>query len=129
MDNWRTFPQAPYFTWQNAWYNAPCLYWPATAGKPVNVNGKGVPNVLMIDETLDAPTPYEGSLEVRKRFPGAVLIAEPGGTSHAITPRGNSCVDDKIAAYLSTGALPARQPGNRADVLCAPLPQPVPAGA
>jgi pimeloyl-ACP methyl ester carboxylesterase len=128
-DNWRTFASAPYFTWLNAWYNAPCLNWPAKAGKPVNVNGKGVQSVLMVDETLDAATPYEGSLEVRKRFPGAVLIAEPGGTSHAITPRGNSCVDDKIAAYLSTGALPARQPGNNADVTCAPLPQPVPPGA
>jgi pimeloyl-ACP methyl ester carboxylesterase len=128
-DNWRTFANAPYFTWLNAWYNAPCLNWPAKAGKPVNVNGKGVQSVLMVDETLDAATPYEGSLEVRKRFPGAVLIAEPGGTSHAITPRGNSCVDDKIAAYLSTGALPARRPGNDADVTCAPLPQPVPPSA
>jgi hypothetical protein len=80
----------------------------------------------MIDETLDAATPYEGSLEVRKRFPGAVLIAEPGGTSHAITPRGNACVDNKIADYLATGALPARKPGGGADVECAPLPLPVP---
>nr|WP_243770157.1 alpha/beta hydrolase [Amycolatopsis acidicola] len=127
-DNWRTFTQAPYFTWLNAWYNAPCVYWPAKAGKPVNVDGRGVDSVLMIDETLDAATPYEGSLEVRKRFPGAVLIGEPGGTSHAITPRGNACVDDKIADYLLTGALPARKPGNRADVTCDPLPQPVPTG-
>ncbi|MFD2417316.1 alpha/beta hydrolase [Amycolatopsis pigmentata] len=125
-DNWRTFTRAPYFTWMNAWYNAPCVYWPAKAGKPVNVDGRGVKNVLMIDETLDAPTPYEGSLEVRKRFPGAVLIAEPGGTSHAITPRGNACVDDKIAAYLTTGELPPRKPGSQADVTCAPLPQPTP---
>jgi pimeloyl-ACP methyl ester carboxylesterase len=125
-DNWRTFARAPYFTWMNAWYNAPCVYWPAKAGKPVNVDGRGVKSVLMIDETLDAPTPYEGSLEVRKRFPGAVLIAEPGGTSHAITPRGNACVDDKIAAYLTTGELPPRKPGSQADVYCAPLPQPTP---
>ena len=125
-DNWRTFTRAPYFTWQNAWFNAPCVYWPAKPGKPVNVDGSKVPSVLMIDETLDAATPYEGSLEVRKRFPGAVLIAEPGGTSHAITPRGNACVDNKIADYLATGALPPRQPGREADVECAPLPLPVP---
>jgi pimeloyl-ACP methyl ester carboxylesterase len=125
-DNWRTFVKGPYFTWQNAWYNAPCLYWPAKAGKPVNVDGGKVASTLMIDETLDAATPYEGSLEVRRRFPNAVLIAEPGGTSHAITPRGNACVDNKIADYLTTGALPARQPGNHADVECAPLPQPEP---
>ena len=80
----------------------------------------------MIDETLDAATPFPGSLEVRSRFPGASLIAEPGGTGHAITPRGNACVDDKIADYLATGALPARKPGRTADVECAPLPQPTP---
>jgi pimeloyl-ACP methyl ester carboxylesterase len=126
IDNWRTFTKAPYFTWENAWFNAPCIYWPAKPGKPVNVDGRKVQSVLMIDETLDAATPYEGSLEVRKRFPGAVLIAEPGGTSHAITPRGNACVDNKIADYLATGALPARKPGGGADVECAPLPLPVP---
>ncbi|SDY87576.1 TAP-like protein [Amycolatopsis xylanica] len=126
VDNWKTFAKAPYYTWQNAWFNAPCLYWPAKAGKPVHVDGRGVASVLMIDETLDAPTPFEGSLEVRSRFPGASLIAEPGGTSHAITPRKNACVDDKIADYLLTGALPARKPGRTADVECAPLPLPVP---
>ena len=125
-DNWKTFAKAPYFTWQNAWFNAPCLNWPAKAGKPTKIDGSGVQNVLMIDETLDAATPYEGSLEVRSRFPGASLIAEPGGTSHAITPRGNACVDNKIADYLATGALPARKPGRTADVECAPLPLPVP---
>ncbi|HEY3468689.1 MAG TPA: alpha/beta hydrolase [Amycolatopsis sp.] len=125
-DNWKTFAKAPYFTWQNAWFNAPCLYWPAKPGKPTKIDGSGVQSVLMIDETLDAATPYEGSLEVRSRFPGASLIAEPGGTSHAITPRGNACVDTKIADYLATGALPARKPGRTADVECAPLPQPTP---
>ncbi|WP_051173547.1 alpha/beta hydrolase [Amycolatopsis orientalis] len=125
-DNWRTYQKAPYFTWQNAWFNAPCLYWPSKPGKPVKVDGKKVPSVLMIGETLDAATPYEGSLEVRSRFPGARLIGEPGGTSHAITPRGNACVDNRIADYLATGALPDRKPGRTADVECAPLPLPVP---
>lgn len=127
FDNWSTTLKAPYFTWQNAWYNAPCINWPAKAAKPVKVDGSKVANVLMIDETLDAATPFEGSLEVRSRFPGASLISEPGGTSHAITPRGNACVDNKIADYLTAGTLPDRQPGRRADVECAPLPQPVPA--
>jgi pimeloyl-ACP methyl ester carboxylesterase len=128
-DNWRTFRKAPFETWANAWYNAPCLYWPAKPGQPVDVDGSGVDSVLMINETLDAATPYPGSLEVRKRFPGARLIAEPGGTTHSGSLSGNTCVDDKIAAYLATGALPKRKPGGGADVECAPLPQPVPASA
>jgi pimeloyl-ACP methyl ester carboxylesterase len=126
VDNWVTFAKAPYFTWQNAWFNAPCVFWPAKSGKPVTVGSHAIANMLLIDETLDAPTPYEGSLEARSRFPNSALIAEPGGTSHAITPRGNPCVDDKIAAYLATGALPARKPGRTADVECQPLPLPVP---
>ena len=25
--------KAPFVTWDNAWYNAPCLFWPATAAR------------------------------------------------------------------------------------------------
>ena len=66
-------------------------------------------NALLIDETLDAATPFPGSLEVRKLFPRASLLAEPGGTTHADSLFGNPCVDGTIADYLTTGALPARQ--------------------
>lgn len=125
-DAWRTFAKAPYFAWGNAWLNAPCLFWPAAAGRPVAVDGRQVGGVLMIDETLDAATPFTGSLEVRRRYPGAALIAEPGGTSHAVTPQGDACVDNRIAAYLSTGALPARHRGDGPDLVCQPLPRPTP---
>lgn len=128
-DNWQTDRIAPFETWGNAWYNAPCLYWPAPARQPLKINGSRVSSALLIDETLDAATPYEGSLEVRRLFPHSSLIAEPGGTTHAGSLNGNACVDDQIAAYLATGTLPARKPGNGADTLCAPLPQPVPSGA
>jgi pimeloyl-ACP methyl ester carboxylesterase len=127
VDNWATYAKAPYFTWQNAWFNAPCVFWHAKAGTPVKIDGRGVQSMLLIGETLDAATPYEGSLEARSRFPNAVLIGEPGGTSHAITPRGNPCVDNRIADYLATGALPDRKRGRTADVECQPLPLPVPA--
>lgn len=128
-DNWATYAKAPFETWSNAWYNAPCLTWPGQAHTPVTVDGSKVKSALLIDETLDAATPYEGSLYVRSVFPGAVLIAEPGGTTHAGSLSGNACVDDKIAAYLATGQLPVRLPGSGPDVRCAPLPQPVPAAA
>jgi len=128
-DNWRTFLRAPFETWGNAWFNAPCAFWPAKAHKPVNVNGSHVAPILLIDETLDAATPFTGSLEVRRRFPKASLLAEPGGTSHADSLFGNACVDNTIAAYLATGALPPRKPGNGPDTTCAPLPVPVPPGA
>jgi pimeloyl-ACP methyl ester carboxylesterase len=125
-DNWETYRKAPFETWGNAWFNAPCLYWPARSHTPVRVDGRSVPGILLVDETLDAATPFEGSLEVRRRFPNAVLLAEPGGTTHAGTLFGNSCVDDQIADYLATGKLPARRHGDRADTFCAPLPPPDP---
>ena len=92
---------------------------------PTTVNGGTTP-VLLIDETLDAATPYPGSLYVRSVFPASSLIAEPGGTTHAGSLYGNACVDNKIARFLATGHLPPRQPGYGADVKCKPLPKPVP---
>ena len=126
QDNTRVARDAPFLTWANAWFNAPCRVWPAPAHQPVHVDGSAVPPILLIDETLDAATPYPGSLEVRSRFPKASLVALPGGTNHAFSLSGNACLDTKIAAYLSTGALPPRKAGWRADATCAPLPQPVP---
>jgi pimeloyl-ACP methyl ester carboxylesterase len=125
-DNDRVYKKAPFYTWGNAWYNEPCRHWPAPSRQPVQVTGAKVPSLLMINETLDAATPYPGSIEVRKRFPKARLIAEPGGTTHSGSLNGNACVDNRIADYLLTGALPKRVAGNRADVSCKPLPQPKP---
>jgi pimeloyl-ACP methyl ester carboxylesterase len=125
-DNTRVNLAAPFETWANAWYNAPCLYWKAPANRPVSVNGRGIRSALLIDETLDAATPFEGSLEVRTLFPHSVLLAEPGGTTHADSLSGDLCVDGTIAAYLEHGTLPARNPRAQWDKTCKPLPRPVP---
>lgn len=125
-DNKRYNAKYPFMTWSNAWFNAPCLFWPAPAHAPVHVNGSTTSSALLVDETLDAATPYQGSLAVRKLFPQSRLLAEPGGTSHADSLSGDACVDDRIAAYLRSGTLPKRRSGNRADVTCAPLPKPDP---
>ena len=133
-DTWRTAAQAvseqaPLFAWANARDTAPCMTWGAPAGVPVTVQGDAT-RLLMISETLDAATPYEWSLSVRSEFPNAVLIAEPGGTTHAgaFTGDAPACVFDRIYAFLATGELPTRQPGNTADLECEPVPQPVPNG-
>ncbi|MDG4799964.1 alpha/beta hydrolase [Micromonospora sp. WMMD980] len=126
-DNWRTFAKAPFETWGNAWFNAPCIWWDGQVGKPVTVDGSKVGGVLLINETLDAATPYPGALEVRSRFPGAVLVEGVGGTTHSGSLSGVACVDDTIATYLASGELPRRLGGRRSDVQCDPLPQPDPA--
>ena len=117
-DNWRTYLKAPFVTWDNAWYNAPCLYWPAKAAQAGQGRRLEGPERAAVDETLDAATPFEGSLEVRRCFPHARLLAEPGGTTHANSLNGNACVDNTIADYLATGKLPARKPGDRPDATC-----------
>ncbi|WP_424188049.1 alpha/beta fold hydrolase [Actinokineospora sp. G85] len=125
-DMWRTFARAPFAAWQNAWYNAPCLTWPAAPGTPVQVDGRGVESALLINETFDAATPFSGALEVRERFPTAVLVEGAGGTTHAGSLSGVACVDNAVATYLKTGQLPPRNPTARADLTCDPVPRPTP---
>ncbi|MEW2377369.1 alpha/beta hydrolase [Micromonospora sp. NPDC047812] len=125
-DNWRTFRGAPFATWYNAWYNAPCLFWPGRVSKPVEVDGSKVKSVLFVSGTLDAATPFEGSLEARRRFPNGSLLAEVGQTTHVNSFNGNPCVTSAIADYLATGKLPQRRPGNRPDATCDALPPPDP---
>ena len=128
-DNNAIFRKAPFETWGNAWFNAPCIYWPAASSRPVKVHGGQIHNALLIDETLDAATPFGGSLKMRKLFPHSVLLAEPGGTTHADSLSGNLCVDSTIAAYLTSGTLPERNPNAAWDKTCKPLPVPVPPSA
>jgi hypothetical protein len=117
----------PFFTWGNAWFNAPCSFWPSAAAQPVDVGG--TQPILLAGETVDAATPFTGSLEVRRRFPSSALIGVDGGTTHANTLAGNPCVDEPIYQYLRDGTLPARDGDGvmGADVTCDPLPEPVPA--
>ncbi len=125
-DNWRVHRAAPFETWGNAWYNAPCRDWAGETGRPVPVSGAKAPPILLLSETLDAATPFSGSLEVRKRFPRSALIEGVGGTTHAGSLFGNACVDDTIADYLATGALPRRLKANRSDRRCKPIAPPDP---
>ena len=127
-DNWEVHRRAPFETWANAWYNAPCRTWAAKPGIPVTVSGETVPPILLIGETLDAATPFTGALEVRKRFPRAALVEGVGGTTHSGSLFGGECIDDAVADYLASGALPKRLPGERSDRRCEPVPPPDPAG-
>ena len=126
-DNWRTYYKAPLLTWDNAWFNAPCFSWRVKPGTRVHITGAGVGDALLVDETKDAATPYEGSVYLRKIFRSSRLVATVGGTSHAVSPSGNACVDNKIFNYLAKGTLPPRKAGGGADVKCSALPRPTPA--
>jgi pimeloyl-ACP methyl ester carboxylesterase len=123
---WARHAQAPLTSWGNTWFNAPCFFWHAKPGTPARVDGSKVSSTLLIHQTLDAAAPYEGSLEVRSRFPHSALVAQPGGIPHASQPNNNPCVRTIISTYLTTGHLPTRKPGRTADAECTPNPLPVP---
>jgi pimeloyl-ACP methyl ester carboxylesterase len=121
----------PFLAWDNTWFNAPCRTWPAPSHAPLAVSGAAVTsNILLINETRDAATPYSGALRVRSLFPSARLIAGVGGTTHAGSLNGVSCVDERIAAYLGSDGtnVPARVRGTRADVSCPKVPPPAATG-
>jgi pimeloyl-ACP methyl ester carboxylesterase len=127
QDSRRMAKKAPFYTWQNTWYAAPCRTWPAAARARVEVTGEGyTAPVLMLNETLDGATPFKGALAARALFPSAALVAGVGGTSHAAGLSGIPCTDSAIADLLEDGSLPHRKRGNRADKECPPVPIPEP---
>ncbi len=120
-----THRKAPFLTWGNTWYNAPCLTWRVPSRTRPAVSGAAVATkMLLISETGDAATPYSGALAVRRMFPSASLVAGVGGTTHSSSMSGVACVDNTVASYLRTGAVPARLTGTRADRACPPVPKP-----
>ncbi|MBB3081117.1 alpha/beta hydrolase [Streptomyces violarus] len=120
-DNTRLHKDHPFMTWANAWMNLPCATWPAKQRTPLNVkSGKGLPGVLIVQSEHDAATPYEGAVELHKRFKGSRLITEKDAGSHGVTGLVNPCVNERVDSYLLTGEL------GRRDVTCAPHAKPKP---
>jgi pimeloyl-ACP methyl ester carboxylesterase len=125
----RLHRQAPSLTWNSTWFTGPCFFWPVQPGTPVAVDGRGV-EVLLFGQTFDGATPFANSLAVRRIFPQSRLVAIRGGATHGSTPDlAGACARRHLAAYLKTGQLPPRRPGNRADVTCNAPPPPRPRAA
>jgi pimeloyl-ACP methyl ester carboxylesterase len=125
FDNWALYAFGVQVeTWGNAWYNAPCVTWPAKAGKPVKIgSATNIPPILLFQATNDAATPYPGGVEMNKLLTGSRLVVEQGGRTHGVVERGNACIDDKFEAFLKNGTLPANMTN------CPRLPEPVPPSA
>ena len=122
-DNTRLARTAPFETWDNAWMNLPCAYWPAPRQTPLDVRtGPGeLPPVLILAAERDAATPYAGALELRRRLSGSALVTERGAGTHGIAGGPNQCVNAHLDAYLLVGRLPGR------NAECAPHAEPRPA--
>ncbi|MFD3627215.1 alpha/beta hydrolase [Streptomyces sp. NPDC058726] len=125
-DNWEMYERAPFMAWNNAWYNAPCAFWPTESLRPERVNGNNdLPPALLFQATDDAATPYHGGATVHRLLAGSALVVESGSGNHGITLSGNACLDRHLAAYLADGTVPRGGRGE-ADAVCAALPGPKP---
>ncbi|MEU7862627.1 alpha/beta hydrolase [Nonomuraea sp. NPDC049141] len=119
-DMTRMHKQAPFLTWPNAWYNAPCAFWSVPGGTPVTIRAsRKLPSILMIQSKDDAATPYQGALNMRKLFPSARMVVDAGG-NHGASLAGNQCVDRHLVAYLLDGTVPRR--GAECQKLAPPKP-------
>ncbi|MPY37034.1 alpha/beta hydrolase [Streptomyces adustus] len=121
-DNTRLARVAPFETWDNAWANLPCAYWPVPRQQPLDVRtGPGeLPQTLILAAERDAAAPYDGALELHRRLAGSVLVTERDAGTHGVAGGPNRCVNGHLEAYL----LEDRLPDRRAS--CAPRPEPVP---
>ncbi|MET9435110.1 alpha/beta hydrolase [Streptomyces sp. NPDC006551] len=125
-DNWEVHAKAPFSAWNNAWYNAPCAFWPVKSLTPPDVTNDAVPPMLILQATDDAATPYEGGVALHRMVGGSSLVVEEGGGNHGVSLGGNDCLDTHLAAYFSTGRVPRGAAGAEADAVCAALPEPKP---
>lgn len=120
------YEKSPFMTWNNAWYNAPCAFWPVKSQKPLDVSNKKLPPVLLFQATDDAATPYEGGINMHRKLRGSSLVVEEGGGNHGISLSGSECLDKHLADYLATGKVPEGKGGGDADATCEALPEPEP---
>ncbi|MEV0575079.1 alpha/beta hydrolase [Streptomyces sp. NPDC050392] len=127
-DSLRIHAKAPFMTWGNTWYNAPCAGWPVEPLNPVRVSNHKLPPVLLFQATEDAATPYEGGVTLHRKLAGSSLVVEEGGGNHGVTLSGNACLDRHLAAYLAKGTLPRGGSGD-VDAVCAKTPDPKPVTA
>jgi pimeloyl-ACP methyl ester carboxylesterase len=121
-DNTRLARTAPFETWDNAWLNLPCAFWPVPRQQPLDLrtNPGELPPTLIMAAERDAATPYEGALELRRRLSGSVLVTEREAGSHGIGGGPNPCVNGHLETYLLQGRLPERH------AECGPHPEPRP---
>jgi pimeloyl-ACP methyl ester carboxylesterase len=126
-DATRVYKTAPFMAWDNTWDNASCAFWPVKGpAQPFQVNGAGLPPVLMLQGTLDAATPYAGAQNAHKLLPSARMVVVEGGGNHgqSMESPSNTCIQNYLNNYLATGAVP-NAPGL-VNATCPAVPDPTP---
>jgi pimeloyl-ACP methyl ester carboxylesterase len=89
------------------WGALSCSQWPLKAVMPrKKLSAEGAAPILVLGTVDDPATPYEWAQGLASQLSSGRLLTWEG-TVHTAYNQGNDCIDDKVEAYLLTGALPA----------------------
>jgi pimeloyl-ACP methyl ester carboxylesterase len=104
----RTREVAPFMSYGKFTGLAPldtCAFWPVPAtGDQHEINGKGLPPILVVSTTNDPATPYKAGVDLAQQLGGTLVTFE--GTQHTVVFQGNTCIDDIAARYLVDVTVP-----------------------
>ncbi|MFF0792387.1 alpha/beta fold hydrolase [Streptomyces spiralis] len=116
-----------FLTWNNAWYNAPCAFWPEPARSTPRKVGNGQVSVLLVQPQFDTAHGTAGAVETHALFPNSRLVLEKDGhnVGAALSANNNTCLNTYVGDFLRDGTRPASRKGI--DAVCQASPDPVPA--
>ena len=116
-----------FLTWTNAWYSAPCAFWPQPAPKTPMKVGNDQVDVLLVQPQYDTAHGVAGAVETHKLFPNSRLVLEKGGhnVGAALSANNNPCLNTFVGDFFRDGTRPASKKGI--DAVCQASNDPVPA--
>ncbi|MGP3942175.1 MULTISPECIES: alpha/beta hydrolase [Streptomyces] len=101
---------SPVFGDMMAWGLTQCTDWPVRgAWTTPDVSAKGAAPILVVGNTGDPATPYEGAGRMAKELgPGVGVELTYKGEGHGAYDGGNACVRKTVNAYLLQGKVPEK---------------------
>ncbi|CAL9650912.1 Carboxylesterase A [Streptomyces sp. enrichment culture] len=99
---------SPLFGPALAWGTLGCGGWPVPGEtEHPEVSAPGAPPILLVGNTGDPATPYEGTARMAEQLgEGVGFELTYRGEGHGAYDRGNACVQSAVDAYLLDGRLP-----------------------
>ncbi len=100
---------SPVFGEFMAWSLLQCTDWPVKgAWQTPDVSAKGAAPILVVGNTGDPATPYEGAHKMAQELGAGVGVEMTyRGEGHGAYDSGNACVKTTVDAYLLEGTVPA----------------------
>jgi hypothetical protein len=126
-DSVRLGRRYPLIGWWNEVLTGFCAFWPFPPTGAPEIDGEGLPPVLMVNADRDPITPIEGAIDAARGFAAARLLVIENESQHTVYGLGNACAEAYLDGYLLTGALPP--PGATCPGMPLPVPPQAAAGA